>query len=663
LQGPGHVTGRLSLRRIHPSIWLLLVTIGLAVVFIGASLYVSHVASKIDSLAQEVASNVEPSIEHLVAARTGFHEIDGILTTSVLDGAPPAQLRQELDIREQIMRQRLDAYAALPFFPAERTRWELLELDLRDAKSQIEALLSKIEAGDMKHARALRAGPVMQALDRADKALADLIEFDAEHGARLAGTIAAARLRAQRAAYTLDALAVVLACALVATAVASTRQHIRAIREAHEADQRLVNKLRAVAASGMAISEALGRGGILRDALHVAAERARDLAGADLVVLGIGEDPSKLFDPIVFAGVEPGLMNLLDSPKPRGVLGVLMAHERTVQIGDVWRDPRLVGISDGHPRVGPFLGVAVRDRTGVIGYLYLGRKPGAAAFSDEDAGAVELLAGFVACEIENAALYASLRSEVRGREDVLSMVSHDLRNPLSAVTMAADVAQRSLEGDLPVRRQLDLIARNANRMDHMIGDLLTAAKLHEGKLTVEPRALDPGPLVREATDAFAAAAARKNLRLGCEIADDLPPVFCDGGRIAQVLSNLLTNAIQFTPEGGSIVVSVHRCPDNEHEVCFSVRDTGVGIPDDMIAHIFERYWQKREHAARGTGLGLFISKGLIEAHNGRIWVTSRPGEGSEFHFALPAAEADALAESTSVGSTAAVEHPGSHTAV
>jgi signal transduction histidine kinase len=115
-------------------------------------------------------------------------------------------------------------------------------------------------------------------------------------------------------------------------------------------------------------------------------------------------------------------------------------------------------------------------------------------------------------------------------------------------------------------------------------------------------------------------------------------VFCDSGRIAEVLSNLVGNALKFTPDGGSVVVSVHRSRESAQDVCFSVRDTGVGIPSDAIPHLFDRFWQKSEHAVRGTGLGLFIAKGLVDAHHGRIWVTSRPGEGSEFLFVLPAVD-------------------------
>jgi K+-sensing histidine kinase KdpD len=614
----------------------LLLTIGLASAFIGATLYANHIARDIDKLAEDVAGNAYPGMRYLDAARTELREMHDALTTS-LQGGGPALLRQELAIHEGLMHQALSSYTKLPFFPSERERWRNVDLALEEVEVRTGAFLSKLEEGHQKEATALLAGPVGGAIDRADRALTDLIAFDTDQATRMVRRIEASRQRSEKVGLTLDALAVLLAILLGVTAVFSTRQHMNSIREAREVDRRLANRLRTVASSSLAISESVGRDGV-REVLQVAAERARALAGADLVALGIGQDPSSFFDTFVFDGVEPGLMNLLGAPKPRGVLGVLIAEQKTVQIGDASRDPRLAAMPEGKPRVGPFLGVAVRDGTGVVGYLYLGRKPGASRFSDEEAGAVELLAEFVGTAIRNVNLNGSLREEVRARENVLSTVSHDLRNPLSTVSLAAAAAQRSLESEAPARRQIDLIARNARRMDRLIGDLLTAAKLHEGKLSIEPQAQDAGALVREVVDGFAEAAAHKKIHLSSDIAADTPLVFCDGGRIAEVLSNLVGNALKFTPDGGSVVVSVQRSRESAHDVCFSVRDTGVGIPSNAIPHLFDRFWQKSEDSVRGTGLGLFISKGLVDAHHGRIWATSRPGEGSEFLFVLPAVD-------------------------
>lgn len=231
--------------------------------------------------------------------------------------------------------------------------------------------------------------------------------------------------------------------------------------------------------------------------------------------------------------------------------------------------------------------------------------------------------------------YEAVQREVRAREDVLSVVSHDLRNPLSAMTMAAASLKRAIGPNERARKHVDMLARNARRMDRLIADLLTAAKVQEGKLSIEPEAHDVAELVAETIEDLAPTAATAGIHLHAEVAEDTPPVFCDAWRIAQVLSNLVGNAVKFTPRGGTVVVSAG--PGEAGEVRFSVRDTGPGIPEESAAHVFDRYWQEKEHAARGTGLGLFIAKGIVESHQGHIWVRSRVGEGSDFQFTLPAA--------------------------
>lgn len=235
------------------------------------------------------------------------------------------------------------------------------------------------------------------------------------------------------------------------------------------------------------------------------------------------------------------------------------------------------------------------------------------------------------------AVAAELRKEVAQREDLVSIVSHDLRNPLSAVGMAARTLRRTLGPESPGRRQVDMIARNVTRMDRLIADLLAVAKLQEGgTLPIEPEAQDASLIVRDLIDGFAGVAADRGVDLRSTLARDLPPVYCDGGRIAQVLSNLIGNALKFTPRGGSVVVDVAR--GDADDVHFSVRDTGVGIAQDAVPHVFERFWQNESHRARGTGLGLYIAKAIIDAHHGRIWVTTRVGEGSDFQFTVPAAD-------------------------
>jgi signal transduction histidine kinase len=143
------------------------------------------------------------------------------------------------------------------------------------------------------------------------------------------------------------------------------------------------------------------------------------------------------------------------------------------------------------------------------------------------------------------------------------------------------------------------------------------------------------PLVNEAIDAFDPLATGKALRLHVDIAPNAPAVFADAARLQQILANLVSNAIKFTPGGGSVTVRAERLDDDF--VRFAVSDTGPGIPESELLHVFDRFWQAKHTAGLGTGLGLFISRGLVETQGGRLWVESTIGQGTTFYFTLPVA--------------------------
>ena len=185
--------------------------------------------------------------------------------------------------------------------------------------------------------------------------------------------------------------------------------------------------------------------------------------------------------------------------------------------------------------------------------------------------------------------------------------------------------------DRETRTWIEFIKRNADTSLRLIADLLDMEQVAEGKLQLKFGRHDVGKIMVEALEDYAQAASAKNilLRLNPEESGD---VLCDRDRIAQVLSNLIGNAIKFTPEGGSVEL---RASSDENEIKVSVHDTGPGIPDGKKERVFERFVQLGANDRRGLGLGLHISKMLIEAHHGRLWVDSKLGEGSAFNFALP----------------------------
>jgi signal transduction histidine kinase len=184
-------------------------------------------------------------------------------------------------------------------------------------------------------------------------------------------------------------------------------------------------------------------------------------------------------------------------------------------------------------------------------------------------------------------------------------------------------------------RQLEIVKRAAGRMDRLIQDLLDVRRIEGGRLILERKAIDPKLVVGEAVELLRPIAQASSLRLETDVAREAPPVSVDPPRIQQVLSNLVGNAIKFTPAGGEISL---RVAPVDSEVRFAVIDTGPGIAPDVLPHIFGRFWQGNRADRRGIGLGLTIAKGIVEAHGGRIWVESQPGSGSSFYFTVPLAE-------------------------
>ena len=221
------------------------------------------------------------------------------------------------------------------------------------------------------------------------------------------------------------------------------------------------------------------------------------------------------------------------------------------------------------------------------------------------------------------------RRAIRSRDEVLATVSHDLRGPLNAIAMAAEVI-----GSAPAQaRPVAAIRRASEQMTRLIQDLLDMASIESGHLAIEPTARRVGTIVDEALDAVRRVACAKDVEVrGDDRADDAT-VLCDPDRMLQVLANILGNALKFTPAGGRITVVTERV--EERFVRFAIADTGPGIATSELALVFDRFWQAKATARAGTGLGLAICKGIVEQHGGAIGVESQPGHGTTFWFTLP----------------------------
>jgi signal transduction histidine kinase len=223
------------------------------------------------------------------------------------------------------------------------------------------------------------------------------------------------------------------------------------------------------------------------------------------------------------------------------------------------------------------------------------------------------------------------------RDDFLGIVSHDLRNLLGGIVMSAQLltdCAADHEGSEQTIEGGQRIQRYAARMHRLIGDLVDVASIDAGKLSVTPSRSDATATIAEAVDMFRASAEAKGVALIADVSGPSVRANFDRERILQVLANLITNSIKFTPSAGTIRVRGERTGD---DLLFSVTDTGKGIPAPMLQVVFERFWQVGKSDRRGLGLGLYISKCLVEAHGGRIWAESVVERGTKIAFALPIA--------------------------
>jgi PAS domain S-box-containing protein len=288
--------------------------------------------------------------------------------------------------------------------------------------------------------------------------------------------------------------------------------------------------------------------------------------------------------------------------------------------------------------------VPLVSRGRIFGALGLGGAVPRQTYTEADLALAEELAARAALAIDNARLYAEARQAAQARQEVLHVVSHDLRNSLNATQLNLDVLlsrEPAHERRVRSQQQLEAIRRAAQQMQRMVQDLLDAESIQAGRLAIQPEPVEVPKLVEETIETLQLVADGKSLDLQVRLEPELPPIHADPGRLQQVLTNLLGNAIKFSRPGGRIVLGVERTGEaGGVEVCFRVTDSGFGIPPDELPHIFERYWQgaHSRQIGRGAGLGLTIAKGIVEAHHGRIWAESEVGKGSTFCFTLPVEE-------------------------
>lgn len=375
----------------------------------------------------------------------------------------------------------------------------------------------------------------------------------------------------------------------------------------------------------------------LADLLRHVSERIREILTVDTVAIVLLTNDGQELHVVATVGLPRATE--LRFPATSGLAARVLRERRAVVVDD------LSQVELAHPLlrdrgVKSLVGCPLRIDGQAIGVLHAGTLV-PRRFTDDEATLLQLIADRVAIAIDRARLYEKERAAreeaqraVRARDELLAIVSHDLRNPLNAIALSVK-AFRSRVGavaDPAAIRTTDLIQRAAERMDRILRDLLDATRIEAQGLSIERARCDPAAILAEAVTAIRPAAEEKSLRIEIATRGALPAVLCDRERILQVLANVIGNAVKFTAQGGRIHAAAE--PQGA-SVVFTIVDTGRGIPESALPHVFDRYWRADPTSGEGSGLGLYIAKGIVEAHGGRLSVESREGLGSRFSFTLP----------------------------
>jgi signal transduction histidine kinase len=405
-----------------------------------------------------------------------------------------------------------------------------------------------------------------------------------------------------------------------------------------ETDARVSSReaLRFLTRAGRALSRSLDPEQTLKQLVQLAVPRVACFALIDLVRAG------GWLERVAFRHIDPEREPLLARPDPfrphdAGLrpIGQVLDDGTAVMIEQIERD--WTGSDDVLDRLRRMGGrsliiVPLEAHGRRLGTLTLGSTRTDRYYRQTDLSLAREFARSAAVALENARLYRQAEQAIAARDEVLAVVSHDLRNPVSRVRMAAELLLEMDQVAQPARRTVDLVIRAADEMNRLIGDLLDVARIEAGSLSIEPAAIELETLLERLDESHAAAAHARGIVWHVAGAPAHATLHADLDRLLQALGNLVGNAMKFTPEGGHVRVD---SVVTDGAVRLGVHDSGPGMDESQLAHVFDRFWQARSGDRRGAGLGLAIARGIVAAHSGRLWLESEPGRGTSAHIEIP----------------------------
>lgn len=354
---------------------------------------------------------------------------------------------------------------------------------------------------------------------------------------------------------------------------------------------------------------------------------AADITHAEAASILLYDDTARQLYFQVATNIDEPTMRGLVVPLEKSIAGWIVTNRKSLRIDEASKDERLY--SDVDNNIGfstkSLLGIPLVTKNKVVGVLeVVNKKRG--KFTDPDESMLTVLGAQAAVAIENARLFQ--------QSDLIAEFVHELRTPLASLSTATYLLLRP-EMSLEQRNQIvNNIHNETLRLNSLASSFLDLARLESGRVQFRKARFSTADLLYEVRDVMMTKAQETNIQIRVDVPHDMPLLEADRDKVKQVLLNLLSNAIKYNRPNGSVIITGNF---NESEISMAVQDTGLGIPEDSLPHLFTKFYRVREHEgkASGTGLGLSICKQIIQGHNGRIEVKSKMGVGTSFTLYLP----------------------------